>query len=52
MANSFPISILKYFQADLYHFMDMNVLVYQALGGGTKPGDPENEDMLCEYNSS
>ncbi|CAI7640150.1 unnamed protein product [Penicillium pancosmium] len=52
LASSFPFNVLKYFQGDLYHFMDMNVLVNQALASGTKPGDPENEDILCEYYSS
>lgn len=51
LATSFPFNILKYFQADIYHFMDMNVLVYQALASGTKPGDPDNEEMLREYYS-
>ncbi|CAI7612459.1 unnamed protein product [Penicillium manginii] len=52
MGSSFPCNILKYFHSDIYHFMDMNALVYRALAGATKPGDPENEDMLCEYYSS
>ncbi|KAJ5110031.1 hypothetical protein N7532_002676 [Penicillium argentinense] len=51
LATTFPVSILKYFHADLYHFFDVNVLVYRALSSNTKPGDAENEEMLCEYYS-
>lgn len=51
LANRFPFSILKYFDATLYHFLSFNQLVYQALAGGTMPRDPDNEEMLCRYYS-
>lgn len=47
--DQFPLSILKYFDATLYHFLTMNKLACAALGGGTKRGDPDNELMLCKY---
>lgn len=52
MATTFPLNILKYFQADLYQFLEVNKLVYQAFANGTMPGDPDNEDSLCDYYSS
>lgn len=52
MGTTFPFNILKYFQVDLYHFLEVNRLVYRALANGTKPGDPDNEESLCDYYSS
>lgn len=51
MGLSFPFNILKHFEPWLYHFLDMNVLVYDALAGGTKLGDKDNEKMLAAYYS-
>jgi hypothetical protein len=49
MAGQFPFSILKYFDASLYTFLELNVVMYQGLAGGTKPGGPGNEQMLVRY---
>lgn len=48
-ADQFPLSLLQYFDTTLYHFLAMNRLVCGALGGGTKFGDPDNEEMLGKY---
>lgn len=50
-ADQFPLSILKYFDATLYSFLTMNQLVQTAMAGGTKPGDPDNERVMCKYYS-
>lgn len=51
MANSFPMNILRRFDATLNEFMKANVILYGALSGFTKPGDPNNEIELCRvYN--
>ncbi|KAJ5174863.1 uncharacterized protein N7482_000740 [Penicillium canariense] len=49
MATSFPISVLKYFDATLFAFMKTNVLMYNAFSSGTNIGDPDNEEELCKY---
>lgn len=49
MAYTFPFNILKYFDSFLYHFLDLSIVVYQAVAGGTKIGDEDNEKMLCKY---
>jgi hypothetical protein len=49
MAQSFPMNILKKFDPVLSEFMKFNVLVYNALAGGTRPGHPDNERELCAY---
>ncbi|KAJ5660311.1 hypothetical protein N7507_006762 [Penicillium longicatenatum] len=51
MANTFPFVVLKYFDSTLYHFLNMNRLVYNALATGTKIGDDDNEKLLCRYYS-
>ena len=51
MAESFPMNILKNFDPTLGEFMKSNVLIYDALARGTRPGHPENEEELCKsYN--
>lgn len=51
MAESFPMNILKYFDATLCEFMKANVLVYNCLSACTRPGDADNEFELCRsYN--
>lgn len=50
-ADQFPLSILKYFDDTLYHFLTMTQLACVALAGGTMPGDPDNELMLSKYYS-
>ena len=49
LATSFPMNILKYFDPTLFEFMKANVLIYNALSGCTKPGDPDNERELCNH---
>ncbi|KAJ5097603.1 hypothetical protein N7456_008324, partial [Penicillium angulare] len=49
MGFRFPFNILKYFESTLYHFLDLNVVVYNSVAGGTKIGDEDNEKMLCKY---
>lgn len=49
MAESFPMNVLKHFDATLFEFMKANILVYDALAGCTRPGDPDNEQMLCAH---
>jgi hypothetical protein len=51
MAESFPMNILKHFDATLSEFMKSNVLIYNALSACTRPGDADNEFELCRsYN--
>jgi hypothetical protein len=51
MAESFPMNIIKHFDATLREFMRANVLVYNALSACTRPGDADNEFELCRsYN--
>ncbi|KAJ5306005.1 hypothetical protein PENANT_c047G00889 [Penicillium antarcticum] len=49
MGYEFPFSILKYFDATLYDFLDLNDLVYKALSGCTEMGDPDNRENLRQY---
>lgn len=49
MAESFPMNVLKHFDPTLFEFMKANVLVYDALAGCTRPGDRDNEQMLCAH---
>lgn len=49
MAESFPMNILKNFDPTLCEFMRINILIYDALARGTRPGDPDNEEELCTY---
>ncbi|KAJ5775109.1 uncharacterized protein N7511_000120 [Penicillium nucicola] len=47
--SSFPLNILKYFDYQLYHFIEAHLVAYNGMGSGTRPGDPDNEAMLCQY---
>jgi hypothetical protein len=49
MAESFPMNILKHFDAILFEFMKANVLVYNAISACTRPGDADNEWELCRH---
>jgi hypothetical protein len=49
MAQQFPFSILKYFDATLYEFLDLNELVYRALSGCTLLDGPNNRENLRQY---
>ncbi|OKO90892.1 hypothetical protein PENSUB_13193 [Penicillium subrubescens] len=51
MAESFPMNIIKRFDATLCEFMRSNVLVYDALSACTRPGDADNEfELIRSYN--
>ncbi|KAJ5647893.1 hypothetical protein N7490_004265 [Penicillium lividum] len=47
--SSFPLNFLKYFDYQLYHFIKAHLVTYTGFGSGTRPGDPDNEAMLCQY---
>lgn len=49
MAERFPMNILKYFDPFLYEFYHTNQIICCAMAGGTRIGDPDNEEMLCRY---
>lgn len=49
MPYKFPLSVLKYFDATLYRFLTLNTLVYGAVSGFTKPGDPDNAEIVRKY---
>ena len=46
IAHQFPFSLLKYFDATLYEFLDMGRLSYRAFSGCTLPGGPDNRENL------
>lgn len=51
MAESFPMNIIKHFDATLCEFMRSNVLIYDALSARTRPGDANNEfELVRSYN--
>ncbi|KAJ5901197.1 hypothetical protein N7504_007190 [Penicillium tannophilum] len=47
--SSFPLNLLKYFDYKLYHFIIPHLVMYNAFASGTRPGEPDNEDMLMQY---
>lgn len=47
--GEFPLNFLKYFDTQLYHFAEAHRVVYTAWASGTRPGEPDNEAMLCKY---
>ncbi|KAJ5780140.1 hypothetical protein N7457_005300 [Penicillium paradoxum] len=49
MATTFPFNIIKYFDSTLYEFLDLNVLIYRAIAGGTYPRAPGNIEELCRF---
>ncbi|KAJ5693174.1 hypothetical protein N7462_002597 [Penicillium macrosclerotiorum] len=49
LSSQFPFNILKHFDATLHEFLEVNCMVYSALSGCTKPGDPDNEKELISY---
>lgn len=46
MANSFPFTILRYFDSSLYYFLHLNQVMYWVLSDRTNPDDPDNEFAL------
>ncbi|KAJ5263166.1 hypothetical protein N7478_010771 [Penicillium angulare] len=47
--SSFPLNILKYFDSQLYHFIEPHLVMYNAFASGTRPGDTDNEEVLCQF---
>ena len=46
LATSLPISILKYFNSDVYWFLLLNQVIYRSLSDGLDPDHPRALDAL------
>lgn len=46
MGNTFPLDVLKFFDEEMYSFLELSKVLYGVWSNGTSPGSPENKRAL------